>query len=97
MITMFVHSWGAGSTTSSDQTAPRFVSQWDTSLRHRPCSRMMGGSHGEVWGMRGEVLVEPFRLYGLLSVCPVPGCSMLTMGGTHDERWAKVSRLRKRR
>lgn len=37
--------------------------------------------------MRDEVPVDPFRPYGLLSVCPVPGCSMMTMGGTcvaHD-------------
>jgi hypothetical protein len=39
--------------------------------------------------MRDSVSVDPSRLlYGrLLSVCPVPGCSMVTMGGTcvaHD-------------
>ena len=32
--------------------------------------------------MRDEVPVDPFRPYGLLSVCPVPGCRTMTMGGT---------------
>lgn len=36
----------------------------------------------------GEALVESLRSYGpLLSVCPVEGCTTLTMGGTcveHD-------------
>ena len=37
--------------------------------------------------MRDEVLVDQLRPYGLLSVCPIPGCSLMTMGGTcvvHD-------------
>ena len=44
--------------------------------------------------MRDDVLVDPLRLYGrLLSVCPVAGCSTMTMGGTcvaHDPPVKKV-------
>ncbi|MCZ7587369.1 MAG: hypothetical protein M5U27_00605 [Gaiella sp.] len=41
---------------------------------------------------RPEVLVESVRPYGpMLSVCPVEGCTMLTMGGTCVEHDSPVT------
>ena len=47
-----------------------------------------GSTPGRWWGVQDELLADPTRPHGaLLSVCPVPGCSAWTMGGTcvaHD-------------
>ena len=43
--------------------------------------------------MWDEVLVDPQRRRGLLSLCPMPGCRTMTMGGTcvaHDPLVKKV-------